>query len=204
MLTQRNLLTVGLLCAIIALLLGVALQQHRAHTDTRPTLHGTLLDTPREIPAFQLIGIDDHPFNNQSLKGQWTLLFFGFTHCGSICPTTLAEINHMVQLLNPSIQKPRIVLITVDPKEDTLARLKTYVTSFNPTFYGARGTNNATKRLADSLGVAYATVTRNGHQDIEHTGTLILFNPKGQLTAFFTMPHRAAWLASDYQALLTE
>lgn len=171
--------------------------------------HSTLLNTPREISPFSLTGIDGKIFDQKSLKGHWSILFFGFTHCGSMCPTAMGELSKMYrQLVEDKVEpKPLVVMITIDPRRDTIERLKQYVRAFHPDFFGARGQNKALKALTKELGIAYTTVTRTSslkrsYQDIEHTGAFLFFNPEGQLVAFSTPPHHAAELVEDYRLLI--
>ena len=152
--------------------------------------HGTLLTTPREIQAFSLTGIDGKTFDQNSLKGHWSILFFGFTRCGSMCPTAMGELAKMYRhLVDARIEpKPLVVMITIDPKRDTLDKLKQYVHVFHPDFFGARAPSSALKTLTKELGIAYTTVTRTSslersYEDIEHTGAFLFFNPRGQLVS---------------------
>ena len=175
----------------------------------RAQFHGTLLDTPRPVKAFNLLGTDGIPFNQGSLRDQWTMVFFGFTRCGFVCPTTMAELGKMYRVLEEKHVSPlpRVVMISIDPARDDLAGLRKYVTAFHPDFYGARGSEKMTQAMTKSLGIAYAKVAANPNapapgDDIEHTGALMLFNPAGKLTAFFTSPHQAQALSDDYSWLI--
>lgn len=202
------------LLLIVVFLLGVMALLFTTNKPLKPKLdvrdfHGTLLDTPREISPFALTGVDGMPFNNACLKNQWTFIFFGFTRCGSMCPTTMAELAKMQRMIqaqgiNPI---PHVVMISLDPTRDTQDKLKQYVTAFHPQFFGARGDESAIRSMTKELGIAYMTVTRrtssqSTYEDIEHTGAIMLFNPQGQLVAFFTTPHQASSLAHDYGLLL--
>lgn len=212
MLLQKNRVkfTILLLLACVALVSGL-LWSYYLHQDKQidaSRFHGTLLSQPRDIQFFELLGIDAQPFNNERLNGQWTMMFFGFTSCGYLCPTTMAELGKMARLLQERGVRslPQVVMISIDPKRDDLNRLAHYVHTFHPEFYGARGDKSAIKRMTRELGIAYAKVAlkpEHGAEtyDIEHTGTVLLFNPKGQLTAFFTGPHQASHLADDYLLL---
>lgn len=204
---SRLLLICLLICVIIGTLIGI--KTHQSHLIDSSQFQGTLLDHPREIQAFTLMGIDKKPYTKKSMQGQWTLLFFGFTHCGSICPTTMAELGKMVRILENQKTSvlPKVVMITIDPTRDSIKKLNSYVKTFNPNFYGARETHLGMQTLTQELGIAYTTITQhdsneNTYNDIEHTGAVMLFNPKGELTAFFTPPHHAASLAEDYQLLI--
>lgn len=172
--------------------------------------HGTLLDRPRDMQPFSLTGIDGKPFDLESLKGHWSILFFGFTHCGYMCPTAMGELSKMYRRLEKEhvTPKPLVVMITVDPKRDSEKKLSQYVKAFHSNFFGARTDEvNALKTLTQTLGIAYTTVKRASsstqvEDDIEHTGAFLFFNPKGQLVAFSTPPHHSEALVEDYRLLI--
>lgn len=195
------------LCALILGLL-IAKKIFVEHTVDVTKFHGTLLSQPRTVEPFKLEGIDHQAFTEQSLSGQWTMLFFGFADCGYLCPTTLSELNKMMLYLqHHGVKKlPRVVFITIDPKRDDLEKLRHYVKAFNPNFYAARGDETSIQQLAQTMGIAYAKLTSSSKSEdegyqIEHSGTIILFNPKGQLNGFFTTPHHARLLGEDYLLL---
>lgn len=204
-------LTIVVLLAIVALMAGLFLSQH-LHTKKAvdaSQLHGTLLDKPRSLPDFSLSATDNKPFDNARLNGSWTFIFFGFTNCGYLCPTTMAELGKMYRLLdkNQVTPMPQVVMISLDPARDDLDKLKHYVKAFDSHFYGARGSDDVIKALTGGLGVAYFSVIPKAGDDskqdtIDHSGAIMLINPQGQLAAFFTTPHHAEWLAEDYQRLV--
>lgn len=203
---------VGLL-AIVALVVGVFVSQyvHFPKKVDPNQFQGTYLQQPRTVQAFDLKGIDHQSFTNESLKGEWTMIFFGFTNCGNICPTSMAELGKMYRLLEAKGVKklPQVVMISIDPKRDNLKKLGQYVKAFDSHFYGARGNESAVKAMTRELGVVYSKVAfkegdpASDHYDIQHSGAIMLFNPKGKLNAFFTMPHHAESLASDYMQLVS-
>ena len=208
---NRVRLTVIILLAFAALVTGLFVSQHlnRKKEIDPSRFHGTLLQQPREIEKFALMGIDNAPFDNSSLQGQWTMVFFGFTNCGYLCPTTMAELGKMYRVLENKGVKPlpRVVLISIDPERDTLEKLKQYTTAFNSHFYGARGEDVDVKKMTREMGIAYGkvaipTATDPNNYDVQHSGAVMLFNPQGQLNAFFTTPHQAQLLAEDYQLLV--
>lgn len=209
---NRTMLTVTLLLAFAALMTGLFVAQkilEKKSIDVSE-FNGTLLQQPRDVIPFSLTGMDNVAFDNQSLQGQWTMVFFGFTNCGYLCPTSMAELAKMYRLLENQAVKPlpRVVLISIDPERDSLEKLSHYVTSFNPNFYAARGSNDALKTMTREMGIAYSKVVLSGEKDsknydIQHTGAVMLFNPQGKLAAFFTTPHQAALLAKDYKLLVS-
>ncbi|VEB32585.1 SCO family protein [Legionella cherrii] len=204
--------TVVVLLALAGLFSGIFVGQHfhfKKKIDVT-TFHGTYLENPRPVNRFQLTGIDEKSFDNKSLKGKWTLMFFGFTNCGYVCPTTMAELTKMYHILEYKGVKnlPRIVMISIDPERDSPEKLRGYVTSFHPNFYGARGDEESIKSMTREMGIAYAKVVEKGvddatNYDIQHSGALMLFNPQGELNAFFTTPHHADLLAKDYLLLVS-
>lgn len=204
--------TVVVLLALAGLFSGIFVGQHfhfKKKIDVS-TFHGTYLENPRTVNRFSLEGVDEKSFDNKSLKGKWTLMFFGFTNCGYVCPTTMAELAKMYRTLEDKGVKnlPRIVMISIDPERDTPEKLRGYVTSFHPNFYGARGDEESIKSMTREMGIAYAKVIEKGsndatNYDIQHSGALMLFNPNGELNAFFTTPHHADLLAKDYLLLVS-
>ncbi len=204
--SPRSKLSIVLMIALLALIVGcfVSFKIFKSDKHDLSQYHGTVLAKPREVSHFSLKGIDNKAFDNSLLKGKWTMMFFGFTNCGYVCPTTMAELGKFYQILEKKHAKPlpQVVMITVDPKRDTLNKLGKYVKAFHPNFYGAKGDKMATQSLTRELGVAYAKVALPGgdpeNYDIEHTGTVLLFNPQGLLAAFFTAPQNAENLAEDY------
>lgn len=205
-------ITVAILLAVAGLFLGIFVSQHlqKSSQIDMAQFHGTYLEHPRTVNQFSLEGIDKLPFENSSLQGHWTLVFFGFTQCGYVCPTTMAELSKMYKILEEKKVKhlPQVVMISVDPQRDTLDRLKSYVRSFHSSFYGATGQEQAIQLITQELGIAYAKIisrTDNSsqHYDIQHSGAVMLFNPQGELNAFFTTPHQADLLAKDYMMLVS-
>ncbi|MCA0402644.1 MAG: SCO family protein [Proteobacteria bacterium] len=202
--------TIGLI-AVIALLAGFLLSSKltSSQKNIAEQMSGTLLEKPRMVEEFQLTGIDSKPFNNESLKGQWTLVFFGFTHCATVCPMTMSKLNDMyLELEKAKINPlPQVVMISIDPKRDSLSRLNSFVQGFNPHFYGARGDNDAIVKMTKEMGIAFEVSLSKDkdpqNYDIQHSGALILFNPEGQLAAFFTSPFEPKDLAKDYQLVVS-
>ena len=207
---QRLTVTIAALLALIALILGLFISQHvrKPHKIDPSQFHGTLLSKPRPVNHFELTGIDKKIFDNSTLEGKWTLVFFGFTNCGYLCPTTMAELGKTYRLLEKKGVEnlPKVVMISIDPERDSLDKLDSYVKAFDKHFYGARGDEKTIKTMTQELGIVYAKVALNDSDDVndydvEHTGTVMLFNPRGELTAFFTTPHQANLIAEDYMLL---
>lgn len=204
--------TVVILLALAGLFSGIFVGQHihfKKKIDVA-NFHGTYLENPRPVNQFSLIGTDQKTFDNSSLQDKWTLVFFGFTNCGYLCPTTMAELGKMYRILeNKGVKNlPRVVMISIDPDRDDQEKLGSYVTSFHPSFYGARGDEVSIKSMTREMGIAYAKVLDKDNNDpknydVQHSGAVMLFNPQGELNAFFTTPHHADLLAKDYMLLVS-
>lgn len=150
-----------------------------------------LLDQPQPVPAFSLSDHDENVFDQMRLPGLWTVIFFGFTSCGDICPTTMAELAKTYGELEPDIKQAfQVVLITVDPDRDTPARLKDYVQNFDQDFIGVTGAKSELIALASALKVPYNPVLdpEAGDQQPQHSPSLVLINPAGELQGYFRPP----------------
>jgi protein SCO1/2 len=205
-------LTVLVLLVLSGLFTGIFVSQHLSFKKKidASEFHGTYLENPRTVNQFTLQGTDQTTFNNKSLHGKWTLIFFGFTHCGYLCPTTMAELGKMYRILEEKGIKdlPQVVMISIDPERDSLEKLSSYVKSFNNTFSGAIGGNKAIRLMTREMGIAYVKIANKDSNelppyDIQHSGAVMLFNPQAELNAFFTTPHHADSLAKDYMLLVS-
>jgi protein SCO1/2 len=166
----------------------------------------TLFETPRPVPAFALTDQDGRPFGREQLAGRWTILFFGFTHCPDVCPSTLATLAAARRELAdlPAGVQPRVVLVSVDPKRDTVERLKPYVAFFDPSFAGVTGPAEAISTFTAQLGVAVRQGPRDasGNYTVDHTAALFLVDPDGTLVGIFSTPHTPDGITHDYRRIL--
>ena len=202
---QRIFWIITILSVFLILITGLFLRNDKIDY----VFHGSILKQPKTIVNFSLQGIDKKIYNNASFYGRWTMLFFGFTNCTSVCPVTMAELAKMYQILkakNISVL-PKIVLVSIDPLRDELSKLSRYVKSFNQDFYGVSGSSQIINDMAQDMGIVYKKINLNEEKniinyDIQHSGAILLFNPSGKLVALFTLPHHAMQLANDYQWLI--
>lgn len=166
----------------------------------------TVFQIPRPIIEFDLLDHHGEPFVRSNLDDQWTLAFFGFTHCPDICPTTLFLLSQSKKLLSdlPSQQQPVIAMFTVDPARDTPEQLADYVPHFGGDITGVTGPLPAIQSLTESLGVAYAyTPDGNGGYTVDHTASIFLISPDAQLKAVFTTPHESDTIARDLRHIIS-
>ncbi|MGH8260875.1 MAG: SCO family protein [Steroidobacteraceae bacterium] len=157
---------------------------------------GTWLPVPRSPGGFSLIDQSGAPFTQASLVGEPSLLFFGFTHCPDVCPTSLERFAQVSRMAG--VPPLRVIFVTLDPARDTAAVLSRYVRAFDPHFMALTGSPQAVKHLAAQLDVAYERVELpGGDYTIDHTAVAFLLDASGQVVAIFTAPFDAARLAQD-------
>ena len=149
-----------------------------------------LLQTARKFSEFELTDHKGQSFGLEQLKNKWSLIFFGFTHCPDICPTTMASAAKLyAELDDDEKQQFQVVLISLDHERDTLEKLADYVPYFNPDFIGATGNQYVLLKLATELNVAFSKVElEDGDYTIDHSGNMILINPYGHYYGFLKPP----------------
>lgn len=200
-----------LLAAIFAAVFYFGIARHQTKTllaeDVK--IDGVFLKTPQTMTDFHLTNNKGQPFTKLDLQGHWTMMFFGFTNCGNICPTTLAALNKMYKKLQhelPDNRLPQVVMVSVDGERDTVSRMDSYVNSFNPHFIGTIGEANEIDSLKKQLHIAAVKMQADGqgkdHYTINHSAEIILINPKAEVQAFMSYPHIAEQMAQDYQLIL--
>jgi protein SCO1/2 len=192
----------GLVAAVVALVVAALW-----HAFSPPQLalgpSVGLIESGQPMPEFHLLSPKGE-FSNASLKGHWTFLEFGYTHCPDVCPTHLALLSDVLKQL-PAGQHPRVVFISVDGQRDTLDVLDRYVPAFNPEFIGATGSDRDLKPLVRELGVYYvrnAPEGGSGNYSVDHTSSIFLMAPDGSLRAVFQEPLDAAGMARDTAAIM--
>ena len=192
---------------IVAFAAGLLLARLLAPTPVAPpeTERATVFPTPRALPPFELVNQDGEPLTTEFFRGHWTLVFFGFTYCPDICPTTLATLAQVARQLEdlPPSAQPRVLLVSVDPERDTPKRIAPYVRFFDPAFFGAMGSLEATAAVASAFGVPYAKVSLpDGGYTLDHGSGVFLVGPSGGVEAYLSAPHDAKTIANDYRIIV--
>ena len=205
---QKSHIKLAVLTIVIAAVLGAWLSQLISTTkNAAPALQsGTVITPPRPVPAFTLQDAHVHAINQAALSGRWTVMFFGYTSCPDVCPTTLAQLATVHKLLMdlPSGSQPQFVFVSVDPKRDTPEKLSAYLNYFSPDFLGFTGDEQQLNALTRSMGVpVMMQFTQDGAYTIDHSASLFVVNPQLQLTAIFSPPYQATTLANDLRTLVT-
>jgi protein SCO1/2 len=138
---------------------------------------------------FKLVDQNGRAVDEEVLKGRWSAVFFGFTYCPDVCPTTLAAIGRVLDLLGDSADQVAPLFVTVDPERDTPAVLSDYVAAFHPRIVGLTGTPEQVAHAARSFRIFYGKEAVEGAPDghlMSHSGYIYLMNPSGGYEAVFT------------------
>lgn len=165
-----------------------------------------LLPRPRELAPFALQDHRGGVFSNESLEGSWTFVFFGFTQCPDICPTSMAVLGQVERQLTQNgmvaDQPFKGVLISIDPERDSLDKLGPYAEAFSPRFTGATGSREQLVELTTQVNVAFAKVPDGeGGYTMDHSGHLVVLNPRGHFHGFVKLPHQQETIRLAYQSL---
>ncbi len=142
---------------------------------------------PRTLPQFKLVDQKDQPFSNTQLTGKWSVMFFGYTHCPDICPTTITALAKVAEKLTPEIREHvQFVFISIDPERDTADLLADYMAFFRPDFLAATGDEQQLQQLTMSLGAMYMKVPGENSYSMSHSNSLFIINPQGQRHGIIT------------------
>lgn len=166
-----------LLFALLLVVGAWAALRGLSHSATPAELPGTLLDPPLPAPDFTLTSAAG-PVSLADLKGKAVVLFFGYTSCPDVCPTTMARLAQAMPSLGAAAEKVQVVMISVDPETDTPEVIDRYVKAFHPSFLGLTGTPDEVATVASSFWVHHAK--GEGHEAmVDHTSTLLVLDKEG-------------------------
>lgn len=161
------------------------LLQQRDSMQNPEDMSGVVLSKPIPLTSFQLASTNNELFTNKNLQGRWSLMFFGFTHCPMLCPTTLNKLNHAYQILlkGDARKMPQVLFVSIDPDRDSPQIIDHYLEKFNKSFIGLTGTKVQVDHLVKQLGIAYMKAEKSGESsyDIAHSDAILLINPQAQL-----------------------
>lgn len=139
-------------------------------------------------------------------KGKAVVMFFGYTHCPDVCPTTMSDLAQALNLLGKDADKVQVLFVTVDPARDTQALLANYVPAFNPGFLGLYGDEAATAKVAKDFRIFYQKHQGKNKQsyDVDHTAGTYVFDQSGKLRLFISYGQGAEIIAHDLRALFID
>lgn len=203
-----------LVILVVALAAGLGLWASQkffgqpAHSAWPQTQAVRLFEPPRELPAFNLRQSDGTPLIPGELKGHWTLVFLGFTHCPDVCPTTLAQLaqaqKQWVEL--PESTRPRVLFVSVDPDRDSPDRIGEYAHGFHRDTFAATADVPALEAFTRSLSMVFMKVEPEDgvpadQYSIDHSATIAVLDPQGRMSGVIQPPFDPAAIAADMTAL---
>jgi len=193
--TQILLIAAGFLAGVAAIVLVVVLVTGR---DPMPSARASAIGGP-----FRLTDQSGRTVTEADLRGHPFLLFFGFTHCPDVCPTTLFEVSEVLGQLGPDAERVSALFITVDPERDTPAQMKDYLSSFNPRLIGLTGEPAAIAAVEKAYRVYVKKVPlENGEYTMDHTALVYLMDKEGRFVAPFNLKRTPEDAAADLRRYL--
>ena len=198
--SPRFVLVAAVAAALV--ILGAGLFLALALRDNPRGVGGTALASAIGGP-FRLIDQNGQTVTDADLKGKWSLVYFGYTHCPDACPTALNDISIALDDLGPKRDAVRAVFITVDPERDTAEALKSYVTSFDAPILALTGSPEAIAQAAKGYRVYYAKHPEaGGDYSMDHSSVIYVMDPEGRFTASFTHESAPEQIAERLKKLI--
>ena len=203
--------TLLVLCAALAAGLGLYSAQRYFTPATKPPSVSQdqlksvrLINPPRELAPNQLTRSDGSALTPDQLRGHWTIVFLGFTHCPDVCPTTLADLakaqKTWASIAEP--KRPRVLFVSVDPERDTPAITGDYARFFNPDTIAATADAEPLASFAATMGLVYMKVPlEEGGYSMDHSATLLVLDPQGRQAGLIRPPLAWQQIADDLRLL---
>jgi protein SCO1 len=190
--------------ALFALLIAVASISGCDQLSSAKKFHSTDITGVDFGTDFKLTDHNGQVRTLADFKGKAVVMFFGYTHCPDVCPTTLSEVAQALNIIGDKASKVQVLFVTVDPARDTQSLLAQYVPAFNPGFLGLYGDEAATAKVAKDFRVFYQKHQKKGAKsyDVDHTAGTYVFDQSGKLRLFMSYGQGAEKIAQDLQALL--
>ena len=198
--------TVVLAAVLGVVWLAAAYRENGSRAILLPDPVMTLFPDPKPLAAFAFTDHENRVFDLSSLKGKWSFLFFGYTHCPDICPTTLATLARVHENIVKSMPRAKdvqFVFISVDPNRDNAAKLGQYVSYFDATFLGVTGNDAQLGKLAGQLGAVYQVAAKPGMHDypVYHSAAVFLVDPQARYHAVFAPPLDAESISKRFKVV---
>lgn len=172
--------------------------------DRRPGFKSTDITGAEYGKTLDLTDHTGRPRTLQDFRGKAVVVFFGFTHCPDVCPTTLADVSQAIRQLGPDAQRVQVLFVTVDPERDTKEVLAKYVAAFDPAFLGLYGDAAATQRAAKEFKVYYEKRKTADGYSVDHSAQSYIIDPQGRLRLFVRHDRIRTDLPDDLRVLLKE
>ena len=189
---------IGLLAIIVGFYVQTGVNQPTALPEFDKTI---ILPTAKTVSYPDFINHESEIANKELFLGKWSVVFFGFTNCPDICPTTMQTLKQVKQSLQKETvwENYQTIMVTVDPETDDSERLNSYVTHFDPEFIGLTTDIETTTKFAKQLGILFVKreTEDSNRYEVDHSASIILINPQGQWAGVISAPHKADTIAND-------
>ena len=170
-------------------------------------LEGVMKSEFRQLRDFELIDSNSAVFDKDKLLGKWNFVFFGYTFCPDICPTTLHTLDQVYAMIEDDKEittaDVQVAFVSVDPARDTINRLREYIAYFNRSFIAATGDEKNIDAFSNQFGAGFVIEpeTTNGNYNVIHTSAVFLVSPDGRLVASFSQPHYPATIFDQFRKI---
>lgn len=196
-------ITIAIIAVAIGLYAQIGQQQKSTETALKKII---LLPQSKEIGEVLFRDHNNNFFDKSKLLGKWSIVFFGFTNCPDICPTTLQTLSEVKSSLESTPingatawSSYQVIMVSVDPERDKIEKLKSYVPWFDKEFIGLAGELEYTKEFAKNLGILFFKSNQKSETvyEVDHGASLILINPEGEYAGAITAPHKTDEIVAD-------
>ena len=188
---------------VVFVALGTGALVYQTSINLAQPEHSLYYKEPRVIKPFQFEDHHGEIFNNENLANKWSVVFFGYTSCPDVCPTTLQELNFAYDELKIASKDVQILLVSVDPVRDTTKKLAQYISYFNNEFIALRAGHSVLFPFARNMGLMYSITDGSKGEGylVDHSASIVLINPEGKIAAIFKPEHELGELpiiSGDY------
>lgn len=178
----------------------ISLKQSQHQLQQNPGIAGLFWPNPKLIQDFKTIDQSGNAFGIEQLKGKWSFIFFGYTHCPDVCPVTMSVMADAYKLLAADNNDLQIIFVTVDPERDTTEVLSQYVSYFNEKFIGLGGNTDMVNSLTKNIGVPYYLNKDKQTENylVDHSASIFLIDPKGRMVGKVSPPHQKDQIVAQF------
>lgn len=191
---SNKLVRIGIAVLVLMVVAGVALRWLRP-----PQMHGIVLQSPDRAADFTLTASTGEPMSLSDLRGRYVLIYFGYTFCPDVCPTTMNDLRTAIRTLGPKAEDVQVVMVSVDPERDTVDQLAKYMAAFDPNFIGLTGDKAVIDQAATQFGVFYEAHEGSAATGylVDHTSVVTLIDPEGYMREIFAYGTSGEDIAAD-------
>lgn len=181
--TKTQTIIVAIL-AFIAFSVGIYSSMDKGESVSKST---HLYTQPRELKDFELVDHNGNDFSNKDIAGKWSVLFLGYLSCPDICPTTMMKLSRLIPELTKVQENTQVLFLSVDPKRDKVENIQQYTNYFHESILGLRAEHKSLYPFVRNLGLMYSIPPEEVSEGyyVDHSASVVLLNPKGQIHAMF-------------------